>query len=104
YKRANGGSGAPRAATMRALATQQPPPATTLSGRYDFTLTCRTAFNGTSLGDFTGAIFFTSNTTYQNTDPNQTFTTTTALAVSPPSPQLAGTAVTLTATVTTTPA
>ncbi|NUK69231.1 hypothetical protein HRW11_35340, partial [Streptomyces lunaelactis] len=42
---------------------------TTLQGRYDFTVTCRTAFNGTSLGDFTAPIWFTSNTAYRNTDP-----------------------------------
>ncbi|MFE7447863.1 hypothetical protein ACFU7X_46225 [Streptomyces chartreusis] len=42
---------------------------TTLHGRYDFTLTCRTAFNGTSLRDFTASVWFTSNTAYRNTDP-----------------------------------
>ncbi|MGW1539953.1 hypothetical protein ACWCPM_06750 [Streptomyces sp. NPDC002309] len=43
---------------------------TTLQGRYDFTLTCRTAFNPASLADFTAPIWFTSNTTYQDTDPS----------------------------------
>ncbi|MCF3133794.1 hypothetical protein [Streptomyces olivochromogenes] len=47
-----------------------------LQGRYDFTLTCRTAFNGTSLADFTAPIWFTSNTDYQSTDPNGGSTTT----------------------------
>ena len=99
----NGGYQLPLAGSMRDLANLQSPPAT-LSGAYTFTVTCRTAFNPASLGDFTGSIFFTSNTAYQSTDPNQQFDTTTALAVSPPSPQTAGTAITLTATVTTTPA
>src|SRR5262249_41776691 len=74
------------------------------AGRYDFTLTCRTAFNPASLGDFTGSIWFTSPTRYQNTDPNQVFDTTTVLTVAPGSPQQLGTPLTLTATVTTTPA
>ncbi|MGW7523306.1 Ig-like domain repeat protein [Streptomyces sp. NPDC054783] len=72
---------------------------TTLSGRYDFTVTCRTAFNGTSLGDFPASVWFTSNTAYQNTDPAAKTPTTTSVAVSPASPATAGTNVTLTATV-----
>jgi hypothetical protein len=99
----NGGYQLPLAGTMRDLANLQSPPAT-LSGAYTFTVTCRTAFNPASLGDFTGQLFFTSNTAYQSTDPNQQFDTTTTLAATPPSPQDAGTSVTLTATVTTTPA
>ncbi|WP_066951027.1 hypothetical protein [Streptomyces lushanensis] len=42
----------------------------TLEGRYDFTVTCRKAFGETTYGDFTGSIWFTSNTTYRDTDPD----------------------------------
>ncbi|MFD4141696.1 MULTISPECIES: Ig-like domain repeat protein [unclassified Streptomyces] len=72
---------------------------TNLTGKYTFTVTCRTAFNGTSLGDFPGAVWFTSNTAYQNTDPAAVTDTTTSLAVSPAGPVDAGTPVTLTANV-----
>ncbi|WP_405984760.1 hypothetical protein [Streptomyces sp. NBC_00872] len=41
----------------------------TLEGRYDFTVTCRNAFGETTYGDFTGSIWFTSNTVYRDTDP-----------------------------------
>ncbi|MCF3133792.1 Ig-like domain repeat protein [Streptomyces olivochromogenes] len=72
---------------------------TTLTGKYTFLVTCRTAFNATSLGDFPASVWFTSNTTYQNTDPSAKTPTTTSLAVSPASPVTTGTNVTLTATV-----
>ncbi|MEV4993015.1 Ig-like domain-containing protein [Streptomyces niveus] len=71
-----------------------------LEGEYDFTVTCRTAFNGTSLGDFTGAIWFTSNTAYQANDPDVKTDTSTSLAVSPSGATEQGDAVSLTATVT----
>ncbi|QXE34689.1 Ig-like domain-containing protein [Streptomyces sp. GMY02] len=71
----------------------------TLQGKYTFTVTCRTAFNGTSLGDFTGSVWFTSNTAYQTNDPDVKTDTTTALAVSPSGSTEQGDAVTLTATV-----
>ena len=72
---------------------------TDLTGEYVFTVTCRTAFNATSLGDFPASIWFTSNTTYQNVDPSKKTDTTTTLAVSPGGPVTAGSPVTLTATV-----
>ncbi|MGW1884819.1 Ig-like domain repeat protein [Streptomyces sp. NPDC001970] len=72
---------------------------TNLTGKYTFLVTCRTAFNPTSLGDFPGSVWFTSNTTYQNTDPSAVTDTTTSLAVSPAAPVTAGTPVTLTANV-----
>jgi len=48
---------------------------TTLTGPYTFTVTCRTAFNATSLGDFTATINFTSNTTYVSASGTATTTT-----------------------------
>ncbi|MER6123396.1 hypothetical protein ABT173_12135 [Streptomyces sp. NPDC001795] len=63
----NGGIVVPLTQTMRDYANTAG--FKTLQGRYDFTLTCRKAFNGTSLGDFTTPIWFTSNTAYRNTDP-----------------------------------
>jgi hypothetical protein len=71
----------------------------TLQGRYDFTLTCRQAFGTTTYGDFTAAVWFTSNTTYQSTPPPTQVATTTALAATPASPVVQGTSVKLTATV-----
>ncbi|MEV7523392.1 Ig-like domain-containing protein [Streptomyces sp. NPDC091371] len=93
-----GGMVIPLTSTMRDYASQAG--FTTLQGKYDFTVICRTAFNGTSLGDYTGAIWFTSNTTYQANDPAVKTDTATALAVTPAGPAQAGTPVTLTATVT----
>jgi hypothetical protein len=61
----NGGYQLPLAGAMRDLANLQSPPAT-LSGAYAFTVTCRTAFNPASLGDFTGSLRFTSNTAYES--------------------------------------
>ncbi|MFI5764227.1 Ig-like domain repeat protein [Streptomyces sp. NPDC051563] len=95
---ANGGMVIPLTSTMRDYASQAG--FTTLQGKYEFTVICRTAFNGTSLGDYTGAIWFTSNTTYQNTDPAVKTDTVTSLAVTPAGPAQAGTPVTLTAGVT----
>ncbi|MEU1230839.1 Ig-like domain-containing protein [Streptomyces sp. NPDC005828] len=97
-KAGNGGMVIPLTSTMRDYASQAG--FTTLQGRYDFTVICRTAFNGTSLGDFTGAIWFTSNTTYQANDPAVKTDTATSLAVTPAGPAQAGSPVTLTATVT----
>ncbi|MFE6171966.1 Ig-like domain-containing protein [Streptomyces sp. NPDC056464] len=93
----NGGLIIPLTDTMRGYA--QTAGFTTLTGKYTFTITCRTAFNATSLGDFPASVWFTSNTAYQNTDPAVKTDTTTSLAVSPASPVTAGTPVTLTATV-----
>src|SRR5262249_4550664 len=63
-----------------------------------FTLTCRTAFNATSQGDFIGSIWFTSKTAYQDTDPNQTSTPTPT--TSSPTPTDTGTPTTTTPTAT----
>jgi hypothetical protein len=79
--------------TMRGFA--QANSITTLGGKYDFTLTCKNAFGATTFGDFTGSIWFTSNTLYQNADP----ATSTTVSASPASPQTAGTSVTFTATI-----
>ncbi|MBM9503789.1 hypothetical protein [Actinacidiphila acididurans] len=68
YNAAGSGFTVPLTQTMRDYANTAG--FSTLQGKYDFTLTCRTAFNPTSLGDFTGSIWFTSNTTFQDTDPN----------------------------------
>ncbi|MFG1671430.1 hypothetical protein [Streptomyces sp. Y7] len=64
---------------------------TTLQGRYDFTLTCRTAFNGTSLRDFAASVWFTSNTAYQNTDPAGGGNTPTPTDTATPTPTDSGT-------------
>ncbi|MEU0526014.1 hypothetical protein [Streptomyces niveus] len=42
----------------------------TLEGRYDFTVTCRKAFGESTFGDYEGSMWFTSNTAYQDTDPD----------------------------------
>ncbi|GGJ12681.1 Ig-like domain-containing protein [Streptomyces brasiliensis] len=93
----NGGMVVPLTQTMRDYANTAG--FTTLTGKYTFTVICRTAFNATSLGDYTTSIWFTSNTEYQNTDPAVKTDTTTSLAVSPNAPVTAGTPVTLTASV-----
>jgi hypothetical protein len=73
---------------------------TIVAGEYDITVNCVDSFLGDVKGTFTGAFYFTSPTAYQSTDPNAPITTSTALAVAPPSPVVQGTSVTLTATVT----
>jgi hypothetical protein len=91
---AAGGYVVPLSNTMRFFAQQAG--ITALSGEYDFTLTCRNAFGATTFGSYVGKIYFTSPTSY--TSSNQTATTTT-LAVTPANSASAGSAVTLTATV-----
>ncbi|WP_052441258.1 Ig-like domain-containing protein [Streptacidiphilus anmyonensis] len=91
---AAGGYVVPLSNTMRYFAQQAG--ITALSGEYDFTLTCRNAFGASTFGDYVGKIYFTSPTSY--TSSNQTATTTT-LAVTPANSATAGSAVTLTATV-----
>lgn len=95
---AAGGYTVPLADTMRGFANGQTPPAT-LTGRYDYTLICRTATGSASLGDFTGSLWFTSSTTYQDVDPAGSQPTTTQIASNLASPQQEGTAITFTATV-----
>ncbi|MEU3980961.1 Ig-like domain-containing protein [Streptomyces sp. NPDC026672] len=94
---ANGGFAVPLSETMRDYAGEAG--FTTLAGRYDFTLTCRTPFGSTTYGDFTAPIWFTSDTTYRSTEPVTVTPTTTRLAASPVSPVVQGTAVKLTAAV-----
>ncbi|MFF3558882.1 Ig-like domain repeat protein [Streptomyces sp. NPDC002574] len=93
----NGGLIIPLTETMRDYANEAG--FSTLQGKYTFTVTCRKAFGDTIYGEFKSSIWFTSNTTYQSTDPDVKTATSTALAVSPNSPVTAGTPVTLTATV-----
>lgn len=97
---ANGGVVVPVSDTFRTFANLQSPPAT-LNGKYDITISCVQPLTpNTSLGDFTGSIWFVNNNTYQSTDPNQTATpTTTTLTTNPAGPVDPGTSVTLTATV-----
>ncbi|MEV6005971.1 LPXTG cell wall anchor domain-containing protein [Streptomyces sp. NPDC051976] len=64
----SGGIAVPLTQTMRDYANTAG--FSTLKGRYDFTLTCRAAFGSSTFGDFTASMWFTSNTTYQNTDPS----------------------------------
>jgi hypothetical protein len=92
-----GGVVVPLTETMRQYASDNG--VSTLSGRYDFDLTCRNAFGATTFGDFTGSIWFTDNTHWQNTDPNASTPTTTSVTASPASPVQAGTPVTFTASV-----
>ncbi|GGJ12660.1 Ig-like domain-containing protein [Streptomyces brasiliensis] len=93
----NGGFAVPLTETMRDYASEAG--FTTLQGRYDFTLTCRMPFGSTTYGDFTAPIWFTSDTTYQSTEPVTVTPTTTKLTASPASPVVQGTAVKLTAAV-----
>jgi hypothetical protein len=70
------------------------------AGEYDLTAQCVKRLGSGVEGTFTGALFFTSPTAYQTTDPNAGPTaTTTVLAVTPASPAAAGTGETLTAKV-----
>jgi hypothetical protein len=72
-----------------------------LSGKYVFTMVCKNAFGTATFGSYTGAIWFTTPTTYQSTDPSgPTVTaTTTTLAVTPSGSAASGSQVTLTAQV-----
>ncbi|GGJ12676.1 hypothetical protein GCM10010121_023860 [Streptomyces brasiliensis] len=72
----NGGLRVPLSETMQDYAATAG--FTKLEGRYDFTVTCRTAFNPTSLADFTAPIWFTSDTDYTATDPGVPSTSPTA--------------------------
>jgi Big-like domain-containing protein len=70
------------------------------AGEYDLVAQCVNGLTQEVFGTFTGAMFFTSPTVYQTTDPNVGPTaTTTTLDVTPASPVAAGTVKTLTATV-----
>ncbi|MFD0074119.1 WxL protein peptidoglycan domain-containing protein [Streptomyces sp. NPDC127166] len=71
---------------------------TTLEGRYDLTVICRKAFGTETYGDFTGSLWFTSPTVYQDTDPDGTNPTGTPTTTATPT----GTTPTPTDTATTT--
>ncbi|GGR96680.1 hypothetical protein Snoj_59280 [Streptomyces nojiriensis] len=63
----SGGIVVPLTMTMRDYANEAG--FTTLEGRYDLTVVCRKAFGSDTYGDFTGSMWFTSNTEYRTTDP-----------------------------------
>ncbi len=65
---ANGGYVVPMGQTLQDYANLQSP-VPTFSGAYSFVLTCRTNTSGTSLGDYTTKIFFTSPSAYTVTGP-----------------------------------
>ncbi|MFD3994376.1 WxL protein peptidoglycan domain-containing protein [Streptomyces sp. NPDC058583] len=69
YPQDPGGTGfiVPLTMTMRDYANEAG--FATLEGRYDLTVVCRKAFGSETYGDFTGSLWFTSNTVYQDTDP-----------------------------------
>lgn len=70
------------------------------AGEYDVTARCVKGLTQEVQGTFTGALYFTSPTAYQVTDPNAAPTaTTTVLSVSPASPAAAGSSETVKATV-----
>lgn len=95
---AAGGLVVPLADTFRAFGNLQSPPVV-FSGKYDIVISCINPLAAnTSLGDFSGSVWFTSNTAYQSTDPTGV-PTTTSLATVPASPVTVGTSVTITATV-----
>jgi hypothetical protein len=103
---ANGGVDIPLQNTMASFAAAQTPPAT-LAGQYDFTLVCKNAFGAAVFDTFTGSITYDAAKNYTVVGAGATAAaTSTTLAATPASPQVAGTNVTLTATVanTTTPA
>lgn len=100
---ATGGYKVPFQESLQDKANEQTPQAT-LSGRYDFTLTCRTKTGLGSLGDFVGSITFTSSTTYTDgSSPSPSASPTaspspTPSSTPPPSPTLALTVATNTHT------
>ncbi|HEY2764097.1 MAG TPA: Ig-like domain repeat protein [Pseudonocardiaceae bacterium] len=83
---------------LRDAATER---GTTLqTGEYDITAQCGAGFPFAVTGTFTGAMYFTSPTAYQTTDPNAGPTaTTTTLTTNPVSPVTQGTSVALNAAV-----
>ncbi|MFD3675837.1 WxL protein peptidoglycan domain-containing protein [Streptomyces sp. NPDC058613] len=92
----SGGAVVPLTMTMRDYASEAG--FTTLEGRYDLTVVCRKAFGSETYGDFTGSLWFTSNTVYQATDPAQPTPTPTGTQSPTPTPTA-----TPTSTVTPTP-
>ncbi|MFC9330426.1 Ig-like domain repeat protein [Kitasatospora sp. NPDC057015] len=90
----------PLSDTMRSFAQKNG--FSTLSGKYEFRLRCRAKIGTTYFGDFVGAVWFTSPTSYTSTDPNTpvAVATSTALSVTPTGSATAGSDVTLTANVT----
>ncbi|MER6317130.1 DUF916 domain-containing protein [Streptomyces sp. NPDC001581] len=84
----SGGIAVPLTMTMRDYANEAG--FTTLEGRYDLTVVCRKAFGTETYGDFTGSMWFTSNTEYRTTDPGggqpTPTPTTTSTATQSPTP------------------
>ncbi|MFF4432029.1 WxL protein peptidoglycan domain-containing protein [Streptomyces sp. NPDC001513] len=80
----SGGIAVPLTMTMRDYANEAG--FTTLEGRYDLTVVCRKAFGTETYGDFTGSMWFTSNTEYRTTDPGGGQPTPTPTPTSTPSP------------------
>ena len=93
---ANGGYIVTMGQTLQDFANVQSPVAS-FSGPYQFVMTCRTNTSGTSLGDYTTKVFFTSGTAYQATGPSAASSTT---ALTPSGDGFAGHPQTLTAQVT----
>ncbi|MFC8451527.1 Ig-like domain repeat protein [Kitasatospora sp. NPDC057223] len=90
----------PLSDTMRSFAQKNG--FSTLAGKYEFRLRCRAKIGTTYFGDFVGAVWFTSPTSYTSTDPNTpvAVATSTALSVTPSGSATVGGDVTLTANVT----
>ncbi|MFF4446890.1 WxL protein peptidoglycan domain-containing protein [Streptomyces sp. NPDC001502] len=80
----SGGIVIPLTMTMRDYANEAG--FTTLEGRYDLTVVCRKAFGSDTYGDFTGSMWFTSNTEYRTTDPGGGQPTPTPTATPTPTP------------------
>ncbi|GAA2650020.1 Ig-like domain repeat protein [Paractinoplanes durhamensis] len=72
---------------------------TIVAGEYDITLNCLDSFTTEARGSFKGAVYFTSATAWQTTDPNASQPSSTSLDVTPAGPVNAGDIVTLKATV-----
>ncbi|MCX4801449.1 DUF916 domain-containing protein [Streptomyces sp. NBC_01214] len=80
----SGGIVIPLTMTMRDYANEAG--FTTLEGRYDLTVVCRKAFGSETYGDFTGSMWFTSNTEYRTTDPGGAQPTPTPTPTPTPKP------------------
>ncbi|GIF25133.1 hypothetical protein BJ973_007387 [Actinoplanes tereljensis] len=72
---------------------------TIVAGEYDVTLNCLDAFTTEVKGNFTTAVYFTSATAWQSTDPNASQPSSTSLDITPAGPVNVGDTVTLKATV-----
>ncbi|MFE2171226.1 hypothetical protein ACFXB3_40110, partial [Streptomyces sp. NPDC059447] len=86
----SGGIVVPLTMTMRDYANEAG--ITTLEGRYDLTVVCRKAFGTDTYGEFTGSLWFTSNTEYRTTDPGGPTPTPTATRTPTATPTATATA------------